>query len=114
MTHPVEASSLVERLRSDAAQLIRMAEATKFGDDLSVRVKAPDLLIGVLAEAADRIEQLERQSTPAPSTPVAEGVAIQALRLILKGYDADGNRVDVAMVAAEALDEIDTESKDKR
>ena len=52
---------LVERLRADAAQLIRMSKATEFGKDLSVRVKAPDLLIASLTEAATVIQTLQRE-----------------------------------------------------
>jgi hypothetical protein len=57
-------SEVVARLRSDAAQLLRMSQATSFGDDLSVRVKAPDLLISSMLEAAALISSLvaERDS----------------------------------------------------
>ena len=51
-------NELAERLRSDAAQLIRMAKVTEFGKDLSVRVAAPDLLIGSLVEAAAALTSL--------------------------------------------------------
>lgn len=48
---------VVANLRSDAAQLLRMSEATKFGEDLSVRVKKPDLLISNMIAAADALSQ---------------------------------------------------------
>lgn len=61
---------LVERLRADAAQLIRMSKATEFGKDLSVRVKAPDLLIASLTEAATVIQTLQRERDEADNALV--------------------------------------------
>lgn len=52
---------VVANLRSDAAQLLRMSKATAFGEDLSVRVTKPDLLIANMIAAADAIGSLSAQ-----------------------------------------------------
>lgn len=52
---------VVANLRSDAAQLLRMSKATAFGEDLSVRVAKPDLLIANMVAAADTVEALSAQ-----------------------------------------------------
>jgi hypothetical protein len=54
-------ADVVERLKSDAAQLIRMSQSAGFGEELAVRVKSPDLLIGVLGEAATTITALQER-----------------------------------------------------
>lgn len=90
-----EPDGLVERLQADAAQLIRMSKATEFGKDLSVRVKAPDLLIASLTEAATVIQTLQRE----------RDAAVAALNSIVN-MQSSVTRAQFREAAADALESI--------
>jgi hypothetical protein len=53
-----EVDAVIANLRSDAAQLLRMSEAAKFGEEISVRVKSPDLLVSNMIRAEAHIANL--------------------------------------------------------
>ena len=53
-----EVEEAVKNLRSDAAQLLRMSETAAFGQDLSVRVSDPVLLILSMTTAAALLQSL--------------------------------------------------------
>ena len=73
---PIDELGLVERLKADVSQILKMQEQARFaGDHTYIRVANPEYLMSDLKQAAAAIERLlaERDEAREALRPFAEG-----------------------------------------